>query len=156
MVSIHSLLESATVFSKLQYWLKCTESYINLMVLHNFTHRLNRFMCVCVFVHTGVTLMFITEHKAAVEHSGCAERYIRPRSNRERHYMAFCPVQNSVNELWHTVLNQPSTVHTATHAAVSVPFQPIPPLWAVLQLLSSTAVCNSVSSVQHTHCCLYC
>ena len=54
------------------------------MVLHNFTHRLNAVMCVCVFVHTGVTLIFITEHKEAVEHSGCAERYIRPPSNRDR------------------------------------------------------------------------
>jgi len=60
------------------------------MVLYIFTHRLNGVMCVCVCVHTGVTLMFKTEHKEAVEHSGCAERYLRTRSYSE----------NTLHGLW--------------------------------------------------------
>ena len=40
-------------------------------------------MFVFVLMQTGVPLVLKTEHKQAVEHSGCAERSVRTRSNRE-------------------------------------------------------------------------
>ena len=41
------------------------------------------FMFVFVFVHTGVPLVLITEHKQSVEHSGCAQRSLRTSSTAE-------------------------------------------------------------------------
>jgi hypothetical protein len=74
--------QSVEKYSKVQH-----STYVQTVTVKNglthFNAPLAGFMFVFVFVHTGVPLVLITEHKQAVEHSGCAERSVRTRSNRE-------------------------------------------------------------------------
>jgi len=84
--------------------------------LTHFDAPLARVMCVFVFMHTGVPLVLITEHTQAAQHSRCAERSLRTRSNREDTLHGLMSSPESGQRFVVLSLDQPSTVHTAAHA----------------------------------------
>jgi len=111
----YSLLKSTTVHFMVQHSLKCRQFRLTNGLTH-FDAPLARVMCVFVSMHTGVTLVLITEHKQAVQHSGCAERSLRSRSNREDTLHGLLSSPESGQRFVIHSLDQPSTVHTAPHA----------------------------------------